>query len=122
MKLRISGNSIRLRLTQTEVSQLVVAGEVVSSCLIGANTFTYKVVKFDGSHITLDFENATITVSVPAALIVNWNLNDTVGFEATDENGLFILIEKDFVCLKPRINEDESDNYPNPQSIIDVYD
>jgi len=37
---------------------------------------------------------------------------DRVGFENHDA-GLHLLVEKDFVCLD-EVNEDQSDNYPNP--------
>ena len=37
---------------------------------------------------------------------------DRVGFEET-VSGLHLLVEKDFTCLDS-IEEDQSDNYPNP--------
>tara|TARA_R110000744_G_scaffold106313_4_gene202629 strand:- start:1192 stop:1383 length:192 start_codon:yes stop_codon:yes gene_type:complete len=46
-----------------------------------------------------------------------WANSDRVGLQHTNlmENGkeLFLLVEKDFVCLDETI-EDQSDNYPNP--------
>ena len=46
-----------------------------------------------------------------------WANSDRVGLQHTIvmENGkeLFLLVEKDFVCLDETI-EDQSDNYPNP--------
>ena len=46
-----------------------------------------------------------------------WKKSDRVGFQHTMalEKGkeLFLLLEKDFVCLDETI-EDQSDNYPNP--------
>ncbi|MFT5833421.1 MAG: hypothetical protein ACI97N_001048, partial [Cognaticolwellia sp.] len=46
--------------------------------------------------------------------------NNQVGFkyEMPLENGeiLSLLLEKDFVCLDER-GEDESDNYPNPKAM-----
>lgn len=48
---------------------------------------------------------------------MNWDKNEIVGFkdDFALKNGekLSLLVEKDFVCLDER-DEDESDNYPNP--------
>lgn len=122
MKIRISGNSIRLRLTQTEVGQFVTLGIVSSTCQIGKHNFIYQIKQEQTDNIFAQLSEQTITIFVPKKLAQKWDTDDRVGFDTTDENGLYILIEKDFQCLKPRQNEDESDNFPNPQSTIDTYD
>lgn len=123
MKIRISGNSIRLRLTQSEVSNFVNHGKVRSSCQIGSQTLAYEITQDEAvNQITANMSNQTITVSVPKEIAHFWDIDTRVGFDTKDEKGLYILIEKDFQCLKPRPNEDESDNFPNPQATIDSYD
>lgn len=121
MKIRINGNSIRLRLAQAEISKLVKHGEVSSDCKIGNNHFTYKIVSKNVPTMSANFEHQTITIYIPQDLINHWDIDDRIGFDhSTDE--LYILVEKDFQCLKPRPYEDETDLFPNPQSTISSYD
>ena len=61
-------------------------------------------------------------VHISDQLILGWDVNETVGFEnsisVADDTSLHLLLEKDFVCLDERI-EDQSDNYPNPKMLTD---
>ena len=118
MKLRIKGNSLRLRLSKTEVEQLVVANYLEELTLFGRNTFGYALqVKDDGDQLSADFDGGKITVFIPAIFIKDWAVNEVVGFNATIEvsgaASLYILVEKDFKCLD-EVTEDQSDNYENP--------
>jgi len=67
------------------------------------------------------FKNNTILLCISDQRIDGWDVNETVGFETTisidADTNLHLLLEKDFVCLDERI-EDQSDNYPNPKMII----
>ncbi|MBL0023668.1 MAG: hypothetical protein WBP08_16685 [Saprospiraceae bacterium] len=122
MKLRIQGNSLRLRLSLTDVAELVKTGQTSSTCNFMDHHLIYKIIHGTFSDISAEFIHNIITVSVPSNLVINWDTDDRTGFETTDINGLYILIEKDFQCLKPRIHEDESDLFPNPQSTISSHD
>ena len=124
MKLRIRDNSIRLRLTQTEVESVradaLVRGRVTFA---GGSTFDYVL---ESSPATVRAEahisNNALTVRVPEQEILNWSTSEQVAISATqnlDGGGhLKILIEKDFACLAERDGEDESDMYPHPQQEI----
>ena len=120
MKIRIKGNSIRFRLTQSEVQQLSETGSVKETAEFGPNVFQYQV-KLMSSVRTLQasYSNDTILMMVPEADGKNWFHNDTIGFEHEMElstgKKLHLLLEKDFTCLENR-DEDQSDNYPNPKS------
>lgn len=122
MKIRISGNSLRLRLSQHEVLQLVASGQVVSSCKFPDNVLHYEIRHGDYPGITASCTDNTISILVPSGLVNNWDADERVGFDTMDASGLFILIEKDFQCLKPRPHEDESDLFPNPAASVDTYD
>jgi hypothetical protein len=122
MKIRINGNTIRLRLSAKDVADFVHEGNVSCTCNIGLKTLTFLLKHGAYDFIYADLIDQTTTVYVPMELIKNWDRDQRVGFERTDDHGLHILIEKDFQCLKPRANEDESNLYPNPQSNIDMYD
>lgn len=116
MKIRISGNSVRLRLSQSEVLHFVSQGLVSDECHFGNEKLTYQIAQYNGNEIVASLTGQTISVQVPENLAAHWDTDTRVGFDGRMANGLFILIEKDFQCLKPRPNEDESDLFPNPQA------
>ena len=118
MKLRIKGNSVRLRLSKTEVEKLAVANYLEELTPFGNNTFVYALqVKHIGDDLSADFDGSRITVFIPEIFIKDWAVNDVTGFNATmkvsDEESLHILVEKDFKCLDEQTG-DEQDNYENP--------
>jgi len=117
MKLRIKGDSIRLRLTQTEVRQLAETGVVDSTMHItpGAS-LTYGLRAADRRQLAVEGDARALVVLVPRDWIGPWADGDDVGFDGTQDAGdgreLAILIEKDFACLHKR--PDEQDAFPNP--------
>lgn len=120
MKLRIRDNSIRLRLTQTEVELARTDGLVRGRVpLAGGNNFDYVL---ESSPATIQPEahisNNVLTVRIPEAEILSWSGSDDVSIAATQDLAdgieLSILVEKDFACLTPREGEDETDMYPHP--------
>lgn len=118
MKLRIKGNSIRLRLSKTEVEKLAVASYLEELTSFGNNTFRYAIQVTDGTgELSADFDGSKITVFIPGTFIEDWAVNDVVGFNATkqvsDSESIHILVEKDFKCLD-EATENQQDNYENP--------
>ena len=122
MKLRVRDNSIRLRLTQTEVELARTDGLVRGRVsFAGSNSFDYVL---ESSPATVKPEahisNNVLTVRIPETEIVSWSTSDEVSIAASqaldDGAQLDILVEKDFSCLAPREGEDETDMYPNPQA------
>jgi hypothetical protein len=118
MKLRIKGNSIRLRLSKPEVEKLPVARYLEERTPFGNNTFRYALqVKDAGDELSADFDGGQITVFIPEAFIKDWAVNDVTGFnlveQVSDAESLYIQVEKDFKCLD-ETTEDQADNYENP--------
>ncbi|SEA22684.1 hypothetical protein SAMN05192529_11112 [Arachidicoccus rhizosphaerae] len=112
MKIRILDNSIRIRLTKSEVICLYEQGSISSSTAFASGTLLYRVDRYEGRSLKVDFRDAQLTIQVPAAMTLALYNTDQVGFE--DKTGtVSILIEKDFVCLDNK-TEDQSDHYPNP--------
>lgn len=120
MKLRIKGNSIRLRLTQTDVSKFITDGKLVETVEFGNATdpkFYYELlVSETAENVCAEFNNGTISVLVPKNTAKNWANTERVGIAGDENSKLKILIEKDFACLAPREGEDESDNFPHPKT------
>ena len=118
MKLRIKGNSIRIRLSKTEVDQLVSGLVLSDSTSFGTNSLSYKVTPVtSGDSLTATYEKNTITLFVPNALLTEWPANSVVGFESMmpldNSNQLHLLLEKDFKCLDKTM-EDQSEFFDNP--------
>ena len=123
MKIRIKGNSIRLRLSQGDVAEFARNGKVEERTEFGGSSqsFVYSIVAESGAEkISARFENGRISISVPQAVAENWRQTEEDGISGEQElptgKTLRILIEKDFACLAPRAGEDETDNFPHPES------
>jgi hypothetical protein len=117
MKIRILGNRVRLRLSQSEVAQIGQFKSVKESTQFGENTFSYVLsVYSSGSSILSELKDNTITISIPEEMAKTWADSDEVGIQTPGEITPFILIEKDFKCLTVREGEDESDMFYNPNS------
>jgi len=122
MKLRIKGNSIRLRLLKSEVEQFAADGRISDETSFGANALRYTLaMSMDAESISGAFENNEIAVFIPEQAAREWASNDKVGFEIeqpTGANGsLTIIIEKDFVCIDRPDDPDREDAYPNPNLV-----
>ncbi len=118
MKLRIRGNSIRLRLTQTEVATLAEQGLVEEKTDFGhGQVFVYAVaVSSKSEAVTADFQNNRISIFIPQTIAETWANSEDVGISA-NQGVLKLLIEKDFNCLIKRNTEDDSDTFPHPKEI-----
>ena len=125
MKLRIRGDSIRLRLSQAEVAQIG-AGKAVqeSTKFLNGSRFDYVMEpSTEAKKIEALMIENKIIVRVPNNEAKTWAVSNEVAMKfqqeiPNDNEKLFILIEKDFACLKTRENEneDESDLFANPNA------
>ncbi len=121
MKLRIKGPSLRLRLTQGEVRALADAGEVQEEVPFGAGVnLTYRLsCDATATRISATFAGGVLEIRIPEAAARQWCASDEVTLAAIQEaapHPLRITVEKDFACLVPRTDEDESDNFPHPET------
>ena len=124
MKLRIKGNSIRLRLSQTEVRifcETKIFQQAIQFGPSSTDIFNYSLEIGEGSNISAMYGMDQMHVFIPETLAMQWcnteliSLSHEQTIEDSDEM-LTILVEKDYTCLVDRPDEDESDNYPNPKS------
>lgn len=121
MKLRIRGNSIRLRLTKSEVEHFGETGKVEDAVALGAETpgFRYELRTAANHDKTgAKFEENCLSISIPPGEAKSWIGSEQVGIEAMqpigDNECLRIQVEKDFACLTERTGEDDTDAFPNP--------
>jgi len=118
MKLRINGNSIRLRLSRSEVAHFEATGHIEDAVEFGPlSKFSYGITAVEDSALYTSYSGDGIQVKVPGHLAQDWTRTDRVAISAEQplENNktLQILIEKDFQCMH-KTGDPDADAYPNP--------
>jgi hypothetical protein len=125
MKLRIKGDSLRLRVSRSEVARLL-AGDCLEETIHFAPEpgamFTYAVQKETSlSRPTVQYSTNKVTILIPSELANAWGATDQVGIAENinlgNSGSLALLIEKDFACLD-RSEEENEDTFPNPNAGI----
>jgi|ERR1051326_87174 hypothetical protein len=122
MKLRINGNSIRLRLSRSEVANFDATGHIEDLVDFGTiGKFTYGMTIVEDSTVTSSYNSSGLQVKVPRSLAQDWTKTDRIEISAEQPVGagktLQILIEKDFQCIhKPSAGD--HDAYPNPLAAV----
>lgn len=108
MKLRINGDSLRLRLSPSEIDELIEAGSVEETIHFGPDhKLVYALALGEEEKpISASFAGYVIRVEIPRLWAVEWAQTDKVGFEASQPVGtagtLHILVEKDFHFIRRR--------------------
>jgi hypothetical protein len=122
MKLRIKGNSIRLRLGRSEAQRLAIDGAVEDSTAFGPSKeqrLGYALCACPEEHgVSASFADGRIVIRVPKGVIHEWVATDLVSIHALQRAGgqdeLRILIEKDFECVDAASAESQEDSFPYP--------
>src|SRR5262245_6247604 len=107
MKLRIRGNSVRIRVSKTELAQIADAGAAEDSVRFSPSSeLRYRVEVKPSGPVEADFRTSLLRVVVPQARMQQWLQPDEVAIEEGQAIGggatLRILLEKDYTCLAPR--------------------
>jgi hypothetical protein len=121
MKLRIKGNSLRLRLGRSEVARLAQGErleERVQFTPDDDTTLIYGLEQASGiDKMQLRYKPMDVTVLVSDLLVARWAANEQVGLYDSLNLGsgrtLDLLVEKDFACLDVS-DEENVDTFPNP--------
>lgn len=121
MKLRIKGDSLRLRLSQGEMRALAGGGAVEDKVSFpGGAALRYRLRVDDKiDALSANYDHDLIDFLVPRALSERWCGTDLVTLSASQPLGtgeLRLVLEKDWACLAPREGENESDSFPHPAS------
>jgi hypothetical protein len=115
MKIRIKGNSLRYRLTKTDVENFDRDGYLEETINFGSQVFKYALQRSATEFLTAGFSDNTIIMYMPVTMAIEWTSTDRVGYE-NNNSQMYLLVEKDFKCLD-NVAEDQSDNYPNPLAL-----
>ncbi|AMR33055.1 hypothetical protein A0256_17340 [Mucilaginibacter sp. PAMC 26640] len=117
MKIRIRSGALRYRLTRSEVALFQREGVIKEKVQIGDDQLIYVLQRTAEARLSATFKNNIINLLVPEQMADEWTGTDKVGISGEDRS-LHLLIEKDFTCLD-NVEEDQSDNYPNPLALKD---
>ena len=122
MKLRLLEDSIRLRLSRSEVAAADEQGLVEGRTHFpDGSVFTFALEALrSGSDASACYARDRLVVKLPAAEISAWANDDTAVSLHGELNlpvggSLKLLVEKDFRCVTPRGDEDQSDLFQNPE-------
>ena len=123
MKLRIRGNSIRMRLKVSEVESIGAGERIEEKTQFPGSALTYGLEVADIAEMETRFTDGKILVRLPRKAAEEWAGNDTVSLVAeqnlSDTETISVLIEKDFKCLAPGHHRDcldDEDTFPHPDA------
>ncbi len=125
MKIRIQGNSLRLRLNRSGVEQFRTSGVCAESLRFDSNSqLTYTLET--SSQLTVmevHYLQGCIRVLLPLAMAQEWAGSDRTSLSLNREGGPSLLIEKDFQCLhrEERNPADDADAFPNPAQVVTIW-
>lgn len=121
MKLRIKGNSLRLRVSRSELARFQAGGRIEETIHFSAApdaTLTYALESASKpSPVAVRYGSREVTVILSKDRARIWDDQGEVGVYTTLDMGpagsLEVAVEKDFACLD-RSDEDNSDTFVNP--------
>ena len=122
MKLRIKGNSLRLRVSRSDTTRLMQTGRIEETIRFGAEDDAKLTYALEHSAATTElsvrYRPLEITVMISTEEARRWSDSDQVGcYRAMAIRGevLAVLVEKDFACLDGS-DADNEDAFENPNS------
>jgi len=114
---------MRLRLTRSEVDVIGAGGSVSETLhLPDDSALTYSLIAGTSNDVKMRSEATLveIVVEIVASQAHSWATSEQVGYSGETPlqiGAVSLLIEKDFTCITPRVGEEESDTFPNPQAV-----
>ena len=123
MKLRINGNSVRLRVSRSELARFLAVGRVENTIHFGPEPEAKLVYALesvpDAVMTTVRYCMPELTVALTVNAATGWGETDQVGIYEKLDIGtvgpLDLIIEKDFACLDGS-DDDNADTFANPNA------
>lgn len=115
MKLRLRGNSLRLRVNRREVERLASGETLHEEVHFPGDSRVSYVLEPSDIHAAASFQQGTIRISAPRKELNDWARGESVGvYFELPANGaaLSIAIEKDLECLDAPSQERDPDAFP----------
>jgi hypothetical protein len=121
MKLRIKGNSLRLRVSPSEMTLLLQTGRIEDAIHFGPSEGAKLVYALEHrpelTAMAVRYESNEITVAVSSQDAQRWASGQDVGLYSQSMSGhgpVELAVEKDFACLDEE-NAENADTFPNPK-------
>ena len=133
MKLRIKGNSLRLRVTRPELATLAEGGQVAEVVRFGPGprerlAYVLRVADLPagaavpapsaGRTVWATLDGQEVRVTLAPAAMRRWREPDAVGVDGRQPVGtgeeLYVLVEKDFACVDGPPGSEDPDAFRNP--------
>jgi len=120
MKLRMKENSLRLRISRSELARFAAEHRIEETVHLTPEPdgkLTYVLESAPGAAASVRYAAQEITVVITEEQARTWSEEDQVGIYTTIDIGpagmLEVIVEKDFACLD-RSDEDNEDTFANP--------
>lgn len=120
MKLRIKGNSLRLRVPPSELTRLLEDGRIQETIHFASHPearLTYALEHTPlADSMVIRYMPGEVLVLVPSEVVKHWAGGQDVGIYgqfSTTYGTLELSIEKDFACLD-KTDAENVDTFPNP--------
>lgn len=125
MKLRLKGNSIRVRLDRRDIERLIDKGGVDDAVRFGPGlAFSYAVEMGPAprERPRASYTTGHLLIRIDPEDAEEWLAGDRVGFDhlqPADGGVVRVLLEKDFACIDRPTGEEADDAYafPNPSAV-----
>jgi hypothetical protein len=124
MKLRVKGNSLRFRVSPSELARLLEEGRIAETIRFTAQEeakLTYALEHAAAEEpISARYQPQEVTVVLSTQRARSWAEGDEVGVCGTVRFGsdeLELIVEKDFACLDGT-DEDNKDTFANPKNEV----
>jgi hypothetical protein len=113
VKLRFHADTLRLRLSQSDIARLASTGRVEEMVSFApGRILSYAIESGNWNSITATFDGERVAVQLPSMVAKTWIESDQESLEGA--GGLLrVLVEKDFQCLH-RDSPQDADSFPNP--------
>jgi len=122
VKLRIKGNSLRLRVSRSEVVRLIQDGHIEDAIHFAAHeeaTLTDALAHAPSDRdISVEYRPQRITIWLSTNAAKQWSGSEQTGIYGEIDTGfgpLTLVVEKDFACLD-RSKAENEDTFPNPKA------
>jgi len=124
MKLRIKGDSLRIRVGRNELANFLRDGRIEDTIHFGAApearlTYVLEASAIDITQTQVRYSPQEVTVVLTPGQIRQWRQEEQVGVYTHVPLGpgaaLEVVVEKDFACLD-RGDEDNKDTFANPHA------
>lgn len=122
MKIRLYKDSVRFRLSPSEV-ELLKDGSKITEAFSWGNfgKLSFELIPGDDIELAVDSDRSIWQIIWNSQLIKEWGISEDVGiyhdFINDGKKLLSVLIEKDFKCTG-REGEEEKDRFPNPNKEV----